>query len=106
MSTFKEILKRSNKSIQTERAKRICAVAKMEYDTLIANKRKEVFKIEDELEAMADISTSNVTTTANRISGTSFDAAEFVNTRATLKYNLAVLKEELEMLEEDAPFYG
>lgn len=105
-NTFKTILKRSNKNVMSDRAKRICAVAKMEYDSLIAEKKKKIFKLEDQIEAMTDLSTSNVTTTANAIKAPTFDASKFVQDRSSLKYKLAIAKEELELLEEDSEFYG
>lgn len=104
--TFKLVLQRSNKSIQAARANRISAVAKMEYDALVATKKKEVFTIQDELESMSDISTSNITTSSNAIKGSTFDAAGFVKKRAKLKFDLSVVEMELEMLEEDAEFYA
>jgi len=104
--TFKGNLKKSNKSIQANRANRIAAEARMEYDNLINNKRREIFKIENDLEAMADISTSNVTTSANAISGITFNAQKFVQKRAELKYQLILAQEELITLGEDLEFYS
>lgn len=104
--TFKSNLKASNKSIQETRANRIASEAKMEYDELVNNKKRAIFRVENELEAMADISTSNVTTSANAISGTNFDAKAFVKKRADLKDELVLLAEELATLEEDAEFYS
>tara|TARA_R110000796_G_scaffold168210_1_gene285103 strand:- start:315 stop:647 length:333 start_codon:yes stop_codon:yes gene_type:complete len=104
--TFKKNLKASNKSIQTSRANRIADVAKMEYDVLVNNKKREIFNIENDLESMADISTSNVTTSANAISGTSFDAKAFVTKRAELKDSLILCQEELQTLLDDSDFYA
>lgn len=104
--TFKENLKKSNKSIQASRAERIASVAKMEYDNLVNNKKREIFNIENELEAMADISTSNVTTTANAVSGFNFDAKAFVVKRAKLKDELVLCHEELKALKSDEEFYS
>lgn len=104
--TFKKNLKKNNKSIQATRADRLSAVAKMEYDNLVNNKKRQIFNHENDLEAMADISASNVTTTANKIEGTSFDAKAFVEKRANLRDELILCKEELKTLEDDAEFYA
>ena len=58
--TFKGNLKKSNKSIQANRANRIAAEARMEYDNLINNKRREIFKIENEMIMTAWISCDDV----------------------------------------------
>jgi hypothetical protein len=104
--TFKSNLKASNKTIQTTRANRIASVAKMEYDNLVNDKKRQIFNIENDLEAMADISTSNVTTSSNAIKGIEFDAKAFVQKRADLKDNLILTKEELKTLEDDSDFYS
>jgi hypothetical protein len=104
--TFKANLKASNKTIQATRANRIAAVAKMEYDNLVNDKKRQIFNIENDLEAMADISTSNVTTSANAIEGTSFNAKGFVENRARLRDELILCNEELKTLVEDAEFYS
>jgi len=104
--TFKEILKRSNSKIQDERAKRISKRAQGEYNSLLNALENKVMDIEDSLEAMSDISTSNVTTSANAIKGASFDAKLFVEQRANLKRDLALATEELELLKEDEEFYN
>lgn len=105
-NSFKDILKRSNKSIQAERAVRISKRAKGAFDALLNRAEEKVMDIEDQLEAMSDISTSNVTTTVNKISGTTFDAVSFVEKRAKLNLNLATSKEELAILKEDESFYN
>jgi len=102
--TFRSNLAKSNKSIQATRANRIASVAKMEYENLVNNKKREIFNIENDLEAMADISTSNVSTTVNAV-GFDFDGASFVNKRAKLRDNLIITKEELKVLESNADFY-
>ena len=104
--TFKSNLKASNKTIQTTRANRIASVAKMEYDNLVNAKKRQIFNIENDLEAMADISTSNVTTSSNAIKGTEFDAQAFVAKRARLKDELILSQEELKTLEDDSEFYS
>ena len=106
VETFKSNLKASNKSIQATRANRLASVAKMEYENLVNQKTREVFNIENDLEAMADISASNVTTSANAISGTDFNAKAFVEKRARLKEELILATEELKTLKEDADFYA
>lgn len=103
--TFKGNLKKSNKSIQATRANRLSSVAKMEYDNLVNNKKRQIFNIENDLEAMADISASNVTTTANAVKGVEFDALTFVKKRANLKEELILSQEELKTLEDDSKFY-
>lgn len=106
IETFKGNLKKSNKSIQATRANRLASVAKMEYDNLVNGKRRDVFNLENDLEAMADISASNVTTTSNAIKGAEFDALEFVKRRAGIKDELILCQEELKTLVDDAKFYG
>lgn len=103
--TFKGNLKMSNRDIQSTRANRIASLAKMEYDNLVNDKKRQIFNIENDLEAMADISTSNVTTTANALKGTEFDAQSFVKKRAMLREELLLSKEELATLEADSAFY-
>lgn len=78
----------------------------MEYNELVNNKKRDIFRAENELEAMADISASNVTTTSNAISGITFDAKSFVKKRADILDNLSLLREELETLERDSEFYS
>lgn len=104
--TFKEILKRSNSKIQSERANRISKRASGEYTSLINKAENQVMDIEDSLEAMSDISTSNVSTSVNSIKGATFDAKAFVEKRANLKKILALAIEELELLKEDESFYN
>jgi hypothetical protein len=104
--TFKNNLKKSNKDIQSTRAERISSVAKMEYDNLVNAKKREIFNIDNDLEAMADISASNVSTTNNAIKGTAFDAVAFVTKRAKLKDERILCAEELKTLEDDAEFYS
>ena len=104
--SFKDILKRSNSKIQDERAKRISKRAQNEYDSLIKSLENKIMNIEDEIDSMSDISTSNVTTSANAIKGTTFDAKAFVIKRAGLLSELALAKEELEILREDKEFYS
>lgn len=106
VETFKGNLKKSNKDIQTTRAARISELARMEYDMLVNEKKRTVFNIENDLEMMADISTSNVSTSMNAIKGLEFDAASFVKKRARLRDELILAKEELETLEADAKFYS
>jgi predicted DNA-binding antitoxin AbrB/MazE fold protein len=104
--TFKNNLRKSNKDIQSTRAERISSLARMEYDVLVNAKIRQIFNIENDLEMMADISTSNVSTTVNSIKGMEFDAASFVVKRARLKDELLLAKEELETLKDDEDFYS
>lgn len=105
-NSFKEILKRSNKSIQADRATRISVRAKGAFDALVNAANERVMDIEDQLDSMSDISTSNTITTANAIKGATFDAVAFVQKRAKFRLNLALAKEELVTIKEDESFYN
>ena len=53
---------------------------------------------------MADMSADNRTTTANVVNN--FKADEWVAKRAKLKLEIKLLTQEIEVLKEDAEFYG
>lgn len=105
VETFSTVLKRSNKSIQAARAKRFTQQAKMAYDAKVNKITNQIFEVENKLEEMADISTSNSTTSANAV-GMTFDAEAFVDKRCKLKLELTLLEEKLEVLKEDKDFYN
>lgn len=102
--TFSAILSRGNNAIKGARAKRFTAQAKMAFDAKVNKIVNDIFMVENKLEEMADISTSNSTTTKNAI-GMTFDAESFVDTRARLKLDLVLLEQKLEVLKEDESFY-
>lgn len=104
--TFAEMLKRDNKSIRDERAIRVSSEAKMDFIELVNSTRRELFGFENQLDAMSDLSTSNTTTTANRIGEFTFNSVEFVKRRANLRLQRALTTQKLELLMEDAAFYG
>ena len=106
VDTFKSILKRNNSKIQDDRAKRISEVAQMDYEALVNAQKKKVFEFQNAIEEMADLSSSNVTTTDNRIKAPRFDSEDFVKERARLRLDLVYAKEELAILEEDKAFYA
>lgn len=104
--TVSAILNRSNSKVQKDRAIRIAKGMKMSYDAYKNKIIKQIFDIEEKLEEMIDISTSNVTTTGNRITGTSFNSDAFVEERSKLKLELVLKSQELKVLEEDEEFYN
>jgi hypothetical protein len=106
VETFASILKRESGKIKADRALRISAAAHMDHTDLINAKIKEKFSIQNELEAMSDLSTSNHTTTVNRIEGVTFDSAGFVNRRASLRLKLVIVEQELKVLQDDIAFYA
>lgn len=104
-SNFKSLLERDNKTIRGDRATRIAESARMDYIELINSKKKEIFSIENSLDVMSDLSTSNTTTTSNRIGEFSFDSANFVKRRSDLLVKLTIAKQTLGILLSDASFY-
>lgn len=106
ITTFAEMLKRDNKSIRDERAVRVSSEAKMDFIELVNSTKRELFGYENQLDAMSDLSTSNTTTTANRIGEFTFNSKDFVQRRANLRLQKALTTQKLELLMEDAEFYG
>lgn len=104
--TFKTILQRNNAAIRADRAATINDLVKMDFDELVNTKKRNILSLNSQLDMMADLSTSNVTTSANRIEGIQFDSKAFVAKRAQLRMDILLAKEELSYLMEDAAFYG
>ena len=105
-TNFRALLERDNKTIKGDRATRFVTVAQMDYNDLVNAKIKEKFSLENDLDVMSDLSTSNTTTTANRVEGLNFNSKEFVEKRASLRLKLALLTQEIKLLKEDAAFYS
>lgn len=104
--TFRNILGQSDDLIQEKRAERMCTVAKSDFEAVIANRTKSLFKLEDELESMSDISASNSNLSKNAIEPTQFNSEKYVNRRCELLIKIEVERAELEILKKDAPFYA
>lgn len=102
--TFVDFLVRSNTKIKADRANRLGKSAAMAYKSLMDKKEKELFEIEDELELMVDMSADNRSTSVNRVSD--FDSDAFVQKRYDLKRRKALLVIDIQLLKEDAEFYG
>ena len=75
---FEDLLKRDNKSIKADRAKRIAKSATNAQRVKVMGLEQEVMDLEEKLESMTDLSTDNKTTSINKIE--SFDATTFINT--------------------------
>lgn len=101
--TFKEILTRSNKEISADRADRITKSANREYKRLIDAKEEEMEKIEDKIESMLDLSTSNKTTVDNSIKN--FDAVGWVNELANLEVKKKMISLEISVVKDSVGKY-
>lgn len=103
--TFKQVLGQSDDLAQNNRATRLCKAAQMDYQAIIDTRTKEIFKLEDELEAMSDMSASNSTLSRNAIEPTKFNSEKYVTRRCELLILINVAKAELDIIKEDEPFY-
>lgn len=104
--TMKEILGQGDNLIQERRAARMVDSSKMSFNAIIDRRKKEIYKLEDQLEAMNDISASNSTLSANAVDPVSFDSESYVEKRCKLILELDCKRMELESLLEDGKFYG
>jgi hypothetical protein len=104
--TLAEILAQSDDKTQVNRATRITKSAKMDYQAILDERTKEIFGMEDELEAMSDLSASNSMLSRNAVEPTKFDSAKYVSRRCELLIQIDVAKAELECIKEDEGFYA
>lgn len=102
-TTFKAILTRSNKEISSDRADRVSKAANREYKRLIDSKEEEMDKIEDRIEGMLDLSTSNRTTVDNSIKN--FNAEAWVSEMASLEMKKEMLRLEISVIKEKVGKY-
>lgn len=91
-TSFLEILKRSDKKIEEARALRITGAVYDEQAALLAEKRSNVRRLENELDEMMDLSVSNTLMAVNRIH--KLDGKEFVSKMQSLKVALEMAKVE------------
>ena len=99
---FETILMRDNKSIQATRAKRIGSITANALQSKKFELEKQLAEVEDKLERQLDLSTSNVSTSINRIEN--WDADTFVSERLSLmeqKYKLEIRQKFLSEIEKD-----
>lgn len=104
--TMKEILGQGDNLIQERRAARMVDSSKMSFNGIIDRRKKAIYKLEDQLEAMNDISASNSTLSANAVDPVAFDSDSYVEKRCKLILELDCKRMELESLLEDGKFYG
>lgn len=101
--TFKDILTRSNKEISADRANRVSSAANREYKRLIDAKQEQIEKIEDQIESMLDLSTTNETTVDN--SAKNFNAEHWVNKMVQLELQKEMLDLEIKVIREKVGKY-
>lgn len=77
----------------------------MDYQAVIDARTKKVFKLQNELESMNDISASNSSLSKNAIEPTTFDSEAYVKSRCKLLLSLSVEEAELAILIADSSFY-
>ena len=99
ISKFADILSRSSASIRIDRAKRISDAVSDAQDKLIMDINAEIRKKENELDAMMDLSTSNLKSSLNVID-TNFSAEEFCNKLNELKVGIELKKQELRIAKQ------
>ena len=104
VTSFIEILKRSNSTIKADRANRIGVAAQMSYTEALNKMQKELFEIENKLEEMTDLSADNRTTSMNSIRELKTD--DFVEERKKLRWDKRILEAKIQDFKEDAEFYG
>jgi hypothetical protein len=104
--TLSQILAQGDDKTQVARAIRVTKSANIAYKSIIDTRTLAIFKLEDELEAMSDLSVSNSMLTRNAIeSASSFDSTKYVARRCELLVEISVAKAELEVIEADESFY-
>ena len=96
---FVSQLKRSNSKIRADRAIRIGNKVANSHARMCMDLEEKIASMEDELDAMMDLSTDNQVTSLNVISP-KFDANEFVNKVNELKVKIRITKEKLEIAQE------
>ena len=99
VSKFADILARSNASIREDRARRIAEAVSDAQDKIIMDMNAEIRKRENELDAMMDLSTSNLKTSMNVISP-DFDAESYVKKINQLYIEIETKRMELEIIKE------
>jgi hypothetical protein len=99
VSKFADILARSNASIREDRARRIAEAVSDAQDKIIMDLNAEIRKRENELDAMMDLSTSNLKTSMNVISP-DFDAESYVKKINQLYVEIETKRMELEIIKE------
>lgn len=99
LNKFAEILSRSNASIRTDRAKRISDAVSDAQDKLIMDINADIRKQENELDAMMDLSSSNLRTSLNVIDP-AFSADDFIRKVQELKVGIELKKQELKIAKE------
>lgn len=104
--TFKSTLTRTNKAIKGERATLIAEMGKMDFRELWNEKimRRSTLKLEKI--ALTDLSTDNVSTTLNRVTPEEFKDLGLVRKMHTINMELIPLEEEIEILKEQADYWG
>lgn len=100
---FTEVLKRGNKKITEDRAKRLSKSAKREYKRIIDKKEEEIDCIDDKLEKMLDLSASNSNMIDNKTKD--LDVKSWVQEMVDLELNREALKLEIEVIEEKVGKY-
>lgn len=98
-TNFVSQLKRSNSKIRSDRAVRIGNKVSNAHARMCMDLEEKVAGMEDQLEAMMDLSTDNQTTSLNVVSP-NFDASEFVSKVNDLKVKIKIVKEKLEIAQE------
>lgn len=98
-SKFVKQLKRSNKAIRADRAKRIGTKVSNAHSRMCMKLQEDISNMEDEIDAMTDLSTDNQSTSMNVIS-TNFNADEYVERLNTLKVKIKIAKEKLEIAQD------
>jgi len=102
-TTFKAILKRSDKAITNDRAERVSKGANREYKRLIDCKEEEMDLIDEQIDRMLDMSASNSTQVDNKVRD--FDSVTWVNTMADLELKKEMLRLEITVIKEKVGKY-
>lgn len=96
---FVNQLKRTNSKIQADRAQRIGKSVSNAQTRLVMDLEEKVNKKQDELDAMMDLSTDNVSTSLNVISP-DFNAKEFVEKINSIQVELNLLNIKLSIAQK------
>lgn len=91
-------LTRSNSKISQDRAERMSRGVERSYISLINEKKQELDDIDEQIDRMLDMSSSNVTTTKNAID--ELNSSKFVEKISELDINRALLVQELEIIKK------
>lgn len=98
MSLFTNKITAGNTGILADRARNLAEQAKLEQETLVGNKKREVLRLEQELDKLTDLAPDN--TTSLTPGGKDFNAADWVGKLHNVKIKLIEAQVHLQAAEE------